>query len=76
MKTRVTIRAICKYEPRGDYGLEGYQLGEEYRVTIVTDDEGSYYRIYPGGSDRYYYETCKTGVFNKYFVVKRLPSDP
>ena len=74
-----TGRAICIYEPRGDHGLEGYQLNQEYTYakhfgpirnsankTRLTD----YYRIYPEGSFSSYYEIATPIDFNKYFKIK------
>ena len=29
--------AVCHNEPRGDFGLEGYQRGESYRCQHVKD---------------------------------------
>ena len=61
--------AFCKREPRGDSGLEGYQLGDEYAFRRMESDdpnESPYYRVFPSfGND--YYETCSVPTFKKYF---------
>ena len=31
--------AVCHNEPRGDFGLEGYQRGESYRCQHVKDGD-------------------------------------
>ncbi len=62
---------ICKYEPRGDYGLEGYQLNEMYRYEVRHNDkDGTYYKVFP---DKHltplYGETCSKKQFNKCFDI-------
>jgi hypothetical protein len=61
--------AVCILEPRGDYGLEGYSLGETYRFehrkTGATDGK-PYYRVWPTDNDEYY-ETCSPSAFLKHF---------
>ncbi len=61
----------CVYEPRGDHGLEGYNLGDVYRYETKRDNDGTeYVRVYPQ-DDPFelgkYYETCSVSNFNKYF---------
>jgi len=55
----------CIYEPRGDGGLEGYQLSEKYYCYKINN---IYHRVYPDESDGYY-ETCSKQTFNKYFKL-------
>ena len=69
MKVLVETKAVCKNEPRGDYGLEGFQLGELYKVQVVENKVGYYIRVYPKGNDDYY-ETCSTLAFSRFFDVK------
>ena len=71
--------AICIYEPRGDHGLQGYQLNQEYTYakyfgpinknnnTRLTD----YYRVYPESFNSYY-EITMPIQFNKYFKIKEV----
>lgn len=60
--------AVCKREPRGENGLEGYQAGDSYFFCKVTDTvaERSHYRAFPTLSMDYY-ETCSTRVFKRHF---------
>lgn len=55
-------QCICIYEPRGDYGLEGFELKTVYNCERMNN----YYRIYLQND---YYETCSIKVFNKYFKL-------
>lgn len=78
MATAATIIekvAICINEPRGDYGLEGYQRGESYRCEMVEPayPVPRYYRIYPAKSDDYY-ECAIPRSFTKYFRVEEKES--
>ena len=63
----------CQEEPRCRGGLEGYNMGEEYRYQLRAHcapikHGKEYVRVYhPEGN---YYETCGTGDFKKYFVAK------
>ena len=60
----------CVFQPEGRYGLEGYQLGEVYRFSLMNSETPySYYRVYPGGSFPDYYETCSRLAFNFCFDV-------
>jgi len=71
MTTRVVQKGsvACVYEPRGDKGLEGYQLNEFYKFEEMQDSKGIYYRVYPDCLDwpNKYYETCNKVSFRKYF---------
>lgn len=58
-------KAVCVYEPRGDYGLEGFQLGDFYSFQECSDKNGKkYYRVFPTEN---YYEICGPMIFKKYF---------
>ena len=62
-------------EPRGDFGLEGYQRGESYRCQHVKDGDGRppYYRVYPdAGSD--YYECASPRSIAQYFTIEEIAS--
>lgn len=72
---------ICKLEPRGDNGLEGY----DHRCRYVFErseipEVGVYFRVYPveyvaedkapiDFSPSFYYETCGVNVFRKFFDI-------
>lgn len=60
-------RAVCIYEPRGDNGLEGFQLNDVHRYVKVhnTCKDSYYYRVFPERTG--YYETCGPIVFSRYF---------
>ena len=79
--------ARCIKEPRdGEYGLEGYNLGTDYKFEIVEDGLGDIFLVYPGtGSDipanmgsLTYYEPCSHAIFNKFFEILRMdtPRNP
>lgn len=70
MKVKVirTGTARCKFEPRGDNGLEGYVYNECYKFQLCEDAKGKYYRVYPVKADNAY-ETCGPIVFKQYFSV-------
>jgi len=36
--TSTVFRVTCTYEPRGDHGLEGFLLGDEYQAEIDRKD--------------------------------------
>jgi hypothetical protein len=58
----------CIYEPRGDFGLEGYDLREEYQCERKMDHSGKYYwRVY---YQEGCYETVSVRGFNKHFKLK------
>lgn len=63
--------AECVFEPRGDNGLEGYQLGDKYCYQAMDKDKNGkpYYRVYPESSNGFgtYYETCGPTIFAQYF---------
>jgi len=59
---------ICKDEPLGNSGLEGFNSGEEYKYQLKTDTKGkNYYKIY---HDDEYSQTCGVNTFKKYFTIK------
>lgn len=74
-------RCQCLNEPRGDNGLEGYQLGLTYRFEEVRLKGKRHFRVYPGTEQRMgrrttpeglvadteYYETCGPKIFNRHF---------
>jgi len=69
--------ARCKYEPRGDQNLEGYQCGNTYHAELIKEEvkmldgvlKRNYWRVWPT-ADPSYYETCSTRTFDKYFSVE------
>lgn len=66
-----THQAQCTLEPRGAYGLEGYQAGETYHCeyrTVGAVDKKPYFRVWPAAGDDYY-ETCSPQTFHKYFTI-------
>lgn len=74
MKNKIKILKIgtakCIYEPRGDHGLEGYQLNQYYKYNLKEDKKGQYYAIFPTHIDTSYYETCSLRVFKKFFNIE------
>lgn len=60
----------CIYEPRGDNGLEGYQLENVYKFEEMFGGKQNrkYFRVYPEKHFDYY-ETCGKKLFKKYFNV-------
>ncbi len=67
-KQFVTVR--CHYDPRGDHGLEGFQLNDVYKACLHERANGSgyFWRVWPDAKDKYY-ETCTPAVFKRYFTV-------
>jgi hypothetical protein len=57
-------KCICHCEPRGDNGLEGYYLNDNYFYEQMMDKKGIYFRIYLSDT---YYETCGPVLFRRYF---------
>lgn len=61
----------CINEPRGDHGLEGYQLGEFYKYDLRVSGCGkTFYKIYPDKNFASYGENCSRKHFNQFFKVK------
>lgn len=54
----------CKFEPRGDYGLEGFDYNNIYLYKEIKNNKKKYIRIY---HEPLYYETCSFLTFKKYF---------
>lgn len=61
--------AICTNEPRGDYGLEGYQRDGAYRCQLVEAKSTRHYRVFPG-PDTDYYECAVPRTFTKFFRIE------
>lgn len=57
---------ICKFEPNGMNGLEGFTQGDKYNFKLMMHNENGkeYYRVYHRPE---YYETCGKIVFKKWF---------
>lgn len=63
--------AVCICEPRGDHGLEGFQLNQEHKAQHVVGPLGNrYWRVWPDARDRYY-EICSERAFSKYFKLTK-----
>lgn len=64
----ITGSATCTYEPRGDHGLEGYQLGKSYKFEFVEHSQSRkrHCRVYPVESNPYY-EVCGIVIFFRFF---------
>jgi len=62
-----TGSCTCICEPRGEHGLEGYQLDEKYLFErmVNNDTDKVHFKVYPCGID--YAEYCKKGIFRRYF---------
>lgn len=68
--------AICHHEPRGDFGLEGYQRGETYRCQFVVSGNHAmppYYRVFPESAGDYY-ECASPRSITKYFQIEEKSS--
>lgn len=65
MKKTESGLATCIYEPRGDNGLEGYQLKGKYLYEFMERNNKKWFRVYPNESE--YYETCSKQVFLRFF---------
>ena len=75
-------KCICVYEPRGDYGLEGYQLGDEHPYQLKKSKDGKkYYKVFPitvkemerkGMEDPIYGECCTSNQFKKCFNITTI----
>lgn len=63
-------RCKCVYEPRGDYGLEGYQINEFYNFERKENYiSAQYFRVYPDKNFPYYGENCTVRAFSKFFKI-------
>lgn len=63
---------ICKREPMGTQGLEGFVRGECYYFEQCDADKNGrpYYRVF---HDTTYYETCGTLIFKQHFRKEDEP---
>jgi hypothetical protein len=59
----------CKWQPNGDHGLEGFDLGVEYWAEKALDAKGEHMRVWPDDRPRgqAYFETCGQKSFNRCF---------
>lgn len=56
----------CIREPRGEHGLEGFNIGDSYQYEVCENDLGVvYYRIYHRPD---YYETATPPSFRRFFT--------
>lgn len=64
-------RCKCIYEPRGDYGLEGFQLNKFYDYEMRESPKyGKYFKINCGDVfNPTYGQTCTPRAFNKFFGI-------
>ena len=53
----------CIREPRGENGLEGFEINETY----IFIEHNNIHRVYLVYLDIKYYETCGKNTFNKFF---------
>ena len=70
--------AECVYQPMGDFGLEGYQLGLTYKHELMkAHDNKKYFQVYPNpeGAPEYY-ETCSVKTFEKFFKLVPTVEEP
>ena len=64
--------ATCIEHPQGQGGLQGFQVGERYRVEEVQPRKKTpwarlHWRVWPlEGS---HYQTCSVVVFNQFFRI-------
>lgn len=60
----------CIREPRGEHGLEGYQLEQFYRYEFKRNKEGQeYYKVFPDSMFTSYGETCSRITFKRHFKI-------
>lgn len=61
----------CIYEPRGDFGLEGFSLNTIYKYELRVEPKiGLYYKVFP--NDPFipsYGSTCTNKAFRKCFKI-------
>ena len=67
---------VCKLEPMGDNGLEGYVSGVSYKCEHMASDRNGYpyFRVYPCVAFPDYYETCSESTFYEYFEITEASS--
>lgn len=61
------FKAECIWEPRGELGLEGYQLGDIVTTIECRNSERRWFRVFPDEGFPHYYEVCSIVGFNRYF---------
>jgi len=66
-------KACCKYEPRGEHGLEGFNLGKEYEFQHVEEAEDSsftkgFFRVFHDNKSTYY-ESTGYNNFHLHFKI-------
>lgn len=64
------MKAICIREPRGDHGLEGFQLGASYKVAPVASKR-MIVRVEPDRLSIGCNHVMTKRVFNKYFKQQK-----
>lgn len=63
------LEAICTEEPRGDFGLDGFQRGQAYRCQLVQGNSPRYYRVFPrAGIDDF--QSMVPRTLTKYFRIE------
>lgn len=61
--------SACINEPRGDNGLEGFQLNEIIKYERVETETDNYYRVWSQSWEKdEYKEICSTVIFSRYFT--------
>lgn len=85
--TSSVFRVICTYEPRGDHGLEGFLLNEEYQAEIDRKDRITLYlkdlagdwqpagRVSKGITTRFFAQV-KSTVESGDFTLRRYKTCP
>lgn len=65
--TRQMMVVTCIWEPRGKFGLEGFQKGDMYLAEKITNTQPHYYRVWIGPCEWDEYETASVRAFNQVF---------
>ena len=60
-------QCVCHREPQTHYGMEGYNVTQNYRYEMRMGLKGRYVRVFH--EDDTYYETCGPQVFTRFFTV-------
>jgi len=71
--TQKTGKCFCYYEPKGEHGLEGYDLNKYYIYKLLKNKDKKpqkWFRIYHTKNG--YCETCGFYIFKKYFKIVNL----
>ncbi len=58
---------VCKEEPRGSGGLEGFALSVRYRYNKVSHAGLNWYHVFPDTQYPGYWESCTIQMFNRFF---------